>query len=289
MSPSPLAIRKSNRSSKVMLAKWLSSAVEQLFVIWGQRHFVVAAVRSDFHTRYARSSLGFLWSILQPLAMAGILAFVLSDMLGAKVAGGASGAGYPVYLLVGMGLWSLFNEIMMRSLNVFIEYGALMKKISFPKVCLPIIVISTALVNHGLYLFAMVVVFAALGHFPQLHWLSLPLIAAHVCLLSISLGLLLGVFNVFLRDVSQVVAVFMQGLFWLTPIVYAVELLPPQRRWLIEWNPLAGLVQAYQDILFHGRTPGWSSLIWPACISVLLAMCSVFIFYRAQSELVDEL
>ena len=94
--------------------------------------------------------------------------------MGARLPGIAGGTAYPIYLMAGNAAWGLFSEIFNRCITVFLVYAGSLKKISFPRLCLPVIVWGSALVNHALLLAAIFVVFAALGHLPAATWLALP-------------------------------------------------------------------------------------------------------------------
>ena len=103
--------------------------------LWRYRHFVVASITGELKSRFVRSRLGLLWSILHPLAQAAIFALVLAEVLGAKLGGLDDKSAYPLYLLGGMAAWTLFSEIVNRCLTVFIDNASTMKKISFPRIC----------------------------------------------------------------------------------------------------------------------------------------------------------
>lgn len=257
--------------------------------LWRYRHFILSSIRGESMARYARSRLGLLWSVLNPLAQATIYAVVLAGIIGAKLGGVAGSAAYPIYLMAGLAAWGLFSEIVNRCLTIFIEYSGPLKKIAFPRLCLPIIVLGGALVNHALLLLAIAIVFVFLGELPGLAWLVLPLGAALIATFAFGLGLTLGMFNVFSRDVGQVMSVVLQMWFWLTPIVYTNDTLSPNLKWLIAFNPMVALVGIYQQALLFDRLPDIVPLIAPALISGLLLMFSFMLFRRANHELIDAL
>lgn len=257
--------------------------------IWNYRHFIYASILAELKGRFARSKLGLFWSILHPLAQSTIYAVVLSEILSAKLHGIDDKAAYSIYLIAGLASWNLFIEIFTRCLTVFIDYAGVLKKIVFPRVCLPIIVWGGALVNHLLLLFAAAIVFLFFGHVPQITWLAIPMGILLVSMFAFGLGLLLGVFNVFVRDIGQAVAVILQIWFWLTPIVYTIETVPEKFRWIVELNPMTSLVRLYQDALLFHRWPSVETLIYPAVISLVLLTVALFVFKRANSELVDAL
>lgn len=257
--------------------------------LWSYRHFIRASILGDLRGRFARSALGGLWFVIHPLAQAMIFAFVLSSVMAAKLPGVAGKASYPIYLLAGTAAWTLFSEILSRSISVFIENASTLKKIAFPRLCLPVIVWGNALINHVLLIWAIGVVFVAFGHFPHHTWIALPIGAIIISMLAFGIGVMGGVFNVFSRDVGQVTTVATNVWFWMTPIVYPVDALPPAARVVTKLNPMTPLVQFYQDILLLHQWPDFSSLAYPFLLAVALVALSIFVFRRASPEMVDAL
>ena len=260
-----------------------------LLALWRYRHFVLASIKSDLKGRYARSRLGMLWHVLNPLAQAAIFALILSEVIGARLPGVEDKSAYAVYLMAGTAAWGLFSEIVTRSTHIFIEYANVMKKITFPRICLPVIVGGSALLNHVLLLLAIFFVFLFFGRVPGGAVLALPVGVVLIALFGFGLGVLLGIFNVFSRDVSQVLNVGLQIWFWLTPIVYPANVIPEHMRWALQVNPMAPLVQVYQQAMLYGQWPQWSTLIVPFSCAVVLCLLTLFIFVRANADLVDAL
>jgi lipopolysaccharide transport system permease protein len=260
-----------------------------LLALWHYRHFVLSSIKGELKRRYARSRLGMLWYVLNPLAQAAVFAIVLTEVLGARLPEVDSKAAYPVYLMAGNAAWGLFSEIVNRSCSIFLEYASLIKKITFPRICLPVIVGGSALLNHGLLLFSVFVVFLLFEHLPGVAILALPLGAVLIALFGFGLGVLLGIFNVFARDVSQALGIFLQIWFWFTPIVYPVGVIPEKLRWLLELNPMAPLVALYQQVMLYDRWPAWESLIYPGAVALALCLFTIFVFARANADLVDAL
>ena len=260
-----------------------------LLALWRYRYFVLSAIKGDLKGRYARSRLGALWFILHPLAQATIFALILSELLAARLPGVTSKASYAIYLMAGMAAWGLFSEIVNRSTNIFVEYANTLKKISFPRICLPVIVAGSALLTHGLLLLAIFVVFLFFGHVPGLAIFVLPLGILLIALFGFGLGVMLGIFNVFARDISQALVVVLQIWFWLTPIVYPAQVLPERYRWVLELNPMAPLVGIYQRALLYNQGPDWWALLIPALLAAGLFLTTMFVFRRASADLVDAL
>ena len=127
--------------------------------LWRYRYFILSSIRAEMKGRFARSRLGGLWFLLNPLAQALIFSIVLSQVLRARLPDTDVDAAYPIYLLSGLAAWTLFSEILGRSTTIFIEQAAVMKKIAFPRLCLPVIVWGSALTSHVLLVAAILVVF----------------------------------------------------------------------------------------------------------------------------------
>lgn len=257
--------------------------------IWRFRYFIVAAVYGELKGRYARSRLGLIWSIINPLAQAAIYAIILSEILGARLGTSEIRGAYPIYLISGMAAWGLFSEILNRCLSVFVEYAGTLKKIAFPRICLPVIVWGGALVNHLLLLSSMAVVFVFFGHYPSWSWLAVIPGIVVISMFAFGLGMMLGILNVFSRDVGQVVAVLLQLWFWLTPIVYSVATAPAHVRGILDLNPMTAIVGIYQNALLYGVWPSLPTLLLPVGLAIALFALSFVLFRRAGAELVDVL
>ena len=257
--------------------------------LWQARHFIKNSIRNEFVTRVVRSRLGLLWIVLFPLAQVVIYAFVLSMVMAAKLPGLNSTYAYPIYLTAGILAWTLFQEIVTRCLNVFIEHGNLLKKMVFPRMALPAIVCGSALLNNFVLLISVLLIFAILGHAPSIELLWLPVLTLLLLALALGLGLTLGLLNVFFRDIGQVVTIVLQFGFWLTPVVYNISMIPDQYRDWLNYNPLTGVVQGYQSILVYGTAPDFTLLVYPALFAVVALLVSAFLYHRAIDEVVDVL
>ncbi len=257
--------------------------------LWQYRHFVASAIKNEFSSRFARSKLGGLWAIFNPLAQVAIYALILSNVLQAKMVGIDSQYSFAIYLTAGMLCWNLFSEIVSRSLNVFIANGNLIKKAMFPKIVLPAILVGTCLLDNILLFIAILIVFALLGHMPGFEALWLPLLVLATIALGVGVGLTLGILNVFLRDIAQLVPIILQILFWFTPIVYPVSIIPEKYQHYLYLNPVYPLIKAYQDILVFERSPDTLQILLVFCASSALLVLALFLFFRANEEMADVL
>ena len=257
--------------------------------LWDYRFFIVSSIKTEFRSRFARSKLGGIWMILHPLALVLVYAFILSEIMTAKLPGVASQYAYPIYILSGIVGWNLFSEILDRCMTVFIDSGNLLKKIAFPKLALPLIAIGSSLINFFILFLMMFIIFGFLGHLPYhaLHWL--PLLVLITVGLAVGIGLTLGVLNVFMRDIGQFMAVVLQFWFWLTPIVYMTSIMPKGYQHLIFLNPVTGIAMGFQNILLYDKAPDFSLVVYPTVFAIVTLAMAFIIFKKANEEMADVL
>jgi lipopolysaccharide transport system permease protein len=260
-----------------------------LRALWRYRYFVWSSIRNELVSRFLRSRLGGLWMIIHPLAQVAIYALILSNVLAAKLPGISNKYAYSIYLMAGLAAWTLFTDILGRCVNLFVDQGNLMKKMAFPRITLPAIAVGSCLVNNLLLLAAMALIFLLLGHGFGWAVLWIPPLLILLTAFSLGIGLILGVVNVFVRDVGQAVPILLQIWFWFTPIVYPVTIIPePYRKWLV-LNPIYPFVAAYQQVLVYSRAPDTAILAIVGVASAGLLLMALVLFRRAAPELVDVL
>ena len=257
--------------------------------LWGYRGFILGSVQREFQSNYKNSMLGAAWTVIKPLVMIIVYTVVFSQIMSSKLPGVESEFAYSIYLCAGVLTWTFFNEAVTRGQNVFIENANLLKKINFPRMCLPVIALANASVNFAIIFSLFTIFLLATGAFPGVVFVALIPVLLIQVLLSIGLGLTLGVLNVFFRDVGQMAGVVLQFWFWATPVVYPINILPPFFQQLIRYNPMTNLMGAYQQILVNGQWPDWRSL-WPVTLlAVLLCIWGARLFRKHAGEIVDEL
>lgn len=257
--------------------------------IWSYRGFILGSVKREFEARYRNSLLGAAWTMLQPLAMITVYTVVFSELMRTRLPGLNSPYAYSIFLCAGLLTWGLFSEILQRGQNVFIENGNIIKKLNFPRICLPAITVLNALVNFCITFSIFLAFLLITRNFPG--WIILYVVPVLIVQLALAIGLsvVAGVLNVFFRDVGQFVGILLQFWFWFTPIVYSTSTLPDSARNLIHMNPMTPLVQAYQGIFVYQQTPMWHT-IWPvALIAIALCALGLYLFRRHAGDMVDEL
>jgi len=265
---------------------------ERLAELYRFRALIGMLVLRDLRARYRGSLLGFLWSFLNPLLLMGVYVLVFSVYLRVEV------KDYAVFLFTGLLPWLWFASSLGHATGVIVGSGALVRRIFFPAEILPIVSVLSNLTNLLLsfpLLFLFLVVF---GIWPGPVVLFLPLIVALQLLLTVGLALALAALNVHLRDVEQILANGLLLLFFLSPICYPVSTVPGTLRLgalvtvplrpLYFLNPVAGLVQSYQNVLFYGREPHWIHLGMALACATVAFVGGYWVFERFRDSLAEE-
>ena len=263
--------------------------IELLRGVWRFRGFILASVRREFAARYRGTQLGALWPVLQPLALITIYTLVFAQVMKARLPGHESPFAYSIYLTAGLVAWSLFSELLMRSVGIFVHNAEVLKKVPVHKLAFPAIAFASALLQAGILLALFLAFLAITGNLPGAPIVAVIPVLVVAGLLAMGMGLLLATINVFYRDVEQGTGVVLQFWFWMTPIVYPLAALPTPVARVLEWNPVWPIVRAMQAIFLENRWPDWASLAYPLVLAVALAFLARAAFERLAAELVDEL
>lgn len=257
--------------------------------LWMYRGFILGSVKREFQSKYRNSLLGAAWTVLNPLTMIIVYTVIFAEVMRAKLPGVNSIYGYGIYLCAGTLTWSLFAEIVGRAQTVFLDNANLLKKLSFPRLCLPVVIILSSTVNFAI-VFGLFTIFLLIsGNFPGTVFIALLPLLTILILFSIGLGITLGVLNVFFRDVGQFFGIVLTFWFWLTPIVYPASILNENLRNILAWNPMSSLIAGFQKILVSGQWPLWENLWLITLLSVFFCLAGFGLFRRHVGEMVDEL
>jgi len=256
--------------------------------VWQFRDFIIASIKREFVSRYQGTQFGIFWPIAQPLALIVIYTLVFSEIMRPSLPGHPSRFAYSIYLTAGLITWTLFSDLLSRSVAVYVQNGALMKKVSIHPIAFPVIATASASIHFAIIGVLFLGFLIAIGHFTGLAILGILPVLAILILFALGLGVLLGTINVFYRDVEQSTGIILQFWFWLTPIVYPPESVPVAVRSMLSWNPLWPLVRAMQDIFLSHRFPDWPSLVYPLLVALGLVTVGRAAFNKLAHELVDE-
>jgi ABC-type polysaccharide/polyol phosphate export permease len=236
-----------------------------------KQSLIAQLVVRDFRSRYSGTALGVFWSLIQPLAMMGVLYLVFN--YGLRV-GDASDPLFVPWLFIGMVCWNFFSDAVSTVTGSFHEYAFLVKKIKFPLHIIPVVKLLTSVLMHMLFLIIVLLITVSYGLKPNIYWLQLPVFTAILAFLALGIGLITSALNVFARDISQLVSVILQFTFWATPVVWAADRVPDKFHWILNLNPVCGALSAYRAALMSNQ---WYFLTEPLeCLRVVL-MTALFL------------
>jgi len=249
-------------------------------------------VKTDFKLRYQGSLLGYLWSLLKPLFLFGILYIVFVKIV--RVNYGVENSGG--YLLLGIVLWSFFAELTSGSVTSIVGKGDLLRKINFPKGVIVLATGFSALVNLTLNLTIVAIFIIIGGSSINFGIFIVPLLLMQLFILSLGIGFFLSASYVRLRDISHIWEVIMQALFYLTPILFPVAFAPLWLQKILILNPLAQLVQDLRYILISHSTVTIDDVyidrpyirLVPVLITLLVFITSVYYFKSRSKYFAEE-
>ncbi|BBR59519.1 transport permease protein [Klebsiella sp. WP7-S18-CRE-02] len=253
------------------------------------KDFIFNSIKRDFKSRYQTSMLGAVWLVLQPLSMIIVYTVIFSEVMKARMPNSSGSFAYSIYLCAGLLTWGFFSELLSRLINVFVDNGNYLKKINFPRICLPIISIGVAFLNF-LIIFSLYIIFLIVtGNFPGIAFLYIiPLLVIQI-VFALGLGMTLGVLNVFFRDVGQLMGILLQFWFWFTPVIYLITIIPEWARKWLYLNPMTGLITGYQNIFVYHKAPDWSNLILVSILAIIFSVIGYYLYHKHSGEIVDEL
>ena len=245
-------------------------------------------VKRDFKGRYAGSLLGFVWSLIQPLWLLVLFSFVFATVLRISPLGERTES-FAVFLFAGLLPWMAIHEGVLRGSTVITDNAELVKKLSFPSEVLVLAVALAALLHQSI---ATVIFAAVLAVQGELSVATLPLLLIAVPLqtaIALGLGLLLASVHVFFRDTAQILGLVFNAWFYLTPIVYPLEMVPERYRFVIEANPLTHLVELYRQAFLGPSLAVPPGVGWLALFAAALLAAGLGLFRRLRPAFVDEI
>ncbi|MBF0273795.1 MAG: ABC transporter permease [Nitrospinae bacterium] len=258
--------------------------------LWQFRSFIVGMVYRDFMGKHLGSILGSLWAIITPLALILIYTVIFSQVMKTRLPEVTSTMGYGFFICIGVICWSFFSETVLKGQTVFLEHSNLIKKSKFPHASLLLIVLFSTFVNFLIIFSLFMIVLIVTGNFPG--WVILtifPLLLLQQAF-ALGLGFLLGILNVFFRDIGPLTGIVLQFWFWLTPVVYPISILPePIKELILRLNPLAPLVASYQKIILFSEYPVWSDFSFQIVLAFFTPVVCFFFYKHFSGEIVDEL
>lgn len=252
------------------------------------RRILLSLAVTDFRNRYLGSFLGLAWGVIHPVATVAVLTVVFSVAFQTQP---QEGVPYALWLLAGLIPWFYFAEAWGGATSSVSDYSYLVKKVVFRASMLPLIKLLSALPIHLFLLVFTLLVFIFFGYPPGLHLAQLLYYGCALLFFLTGLSWLSSALFIFLKDVSQVIAVILQFGFWLTPILWSPGFIPEKFRLLFQLNPLYYIVSGYRDAFIGAawfwERPAYALYFWT--LSAFLFVAGALVFARLRHHFADVL
>ncbi len=248
---------------------------------------------TDFKLRFFGSVLGYLWSLIRPLMLFGILYVIFTHV----IRFGGDVKNYPVYLLSSIVLFQYFSETTGNGVRCLVERENLLRKMRFPRLVIPLSVALSSLFNLGLNLIAVLIFALISGVYPTVRWLEVPLIVLALMTLSLGATMALSALFVRYRDVQPIWEVVTQILFYGSPILYAITALPAgAQKPVLLGNPIADLLTQMRHAFVDPGAPsaatllgGTGRLVVPMAIVAAIFALGAWVFAREAPRIAEDL
>lgn len=264
----------------------ISEGFQFIGEVYERRGQIYDLTRRDFTDRYSGSFLGMMWAFLEPLAMMSIMWAVFS--LGLKVRPSGEFP-FVAYLFTGQIAYNFFGDAIGASAGVIRAYSFLVKKVKFRIAILPIVKINSALIIHAIFLFIVMAIIWASGVKPTLFWFQACYYMVSLLFLLLGLSWLFSALGVFIKDIANVIQIFISFGFWLTPIFWDKNMVPPKYQIYLYLNPMFYIVQGYRDSFLY-RVPFWAhpvNTLYFWGLSSLTLLCGIVVFKKLRPHFAD--
>ena len=264
--------------------KLLSLPIE----VWQNRRLIMKLAKNDFKTKYAGSYLGIFWAFVQPVVT--VLVYWVVFGIGLK-AGATANVPFVLYLTSGIVPWFYLQEVLTGGTNALIEYSYLVKKVVFKISVLPMVKAISAFFVHMFFICVAFLIAALYGIYPSVY--AIQIVYYFFCMFIFSLGLIYGTcaIVIFFRDLSQIISIILQIGIWTIPIMWNIQIAPPEYRWIFRLNPMYYIVNGYRDSIYNHQW-FWSNMsqtVYFWAVTLVLFGLGAVIFKRLKVHFADVL
>jgi lipopolysaccharide transport system permease protein len=255
--------------------------------LWHYRELLYTLIWRDIKIRYKQSVLGVTWVILQPV----ISTIIFTALFGILLKAPSNDVPYPVFALSGLLPWTFFANSLSKSSNSLVLNANLITKIYFPRVIVPLASTLSGLLDFSISFLVLLAVMFFYGIYPTWTIIFLPLFLIFAILTALGFGFWLSALNVRYRDINQLTPFVIQVWMYLTPVVYAVTLIPERYQFILILNPMTAVVEGFRWSLLgstyvQGLVSGWL-LIVPVLISLIVLVSGTIFFRRTEKTFAD--
>ena len=246
--------------------------------LFGYREYLKQSVMRDLRKKYKRSALGYLWTMLHPLGMMLIIGTVLSHVMQVPF------KDYAIFFLIGLLAWNYFNSTALMSLHSVRANSRLFGQIALPKYIFVMSLVASNFANYLLALAPLFLIMIVAGHAIPWTVVLFPLIVLPLVIVTTGISLILAVANVFFEDTLHLSEVALQALYFLTPVLYSRDRLPPELIKFLVLNPLFFQIEALRDVLFAGVIPDGTTYFLNLVASLCILALGLLVFRRSEDK-----
>jgi lipopolysaccharide transport system permease protein len=248
---------------------------------------ILSLARREFFARYKGSFLGILWAVVTPIVTIAIFTLIFAGIFGARFGAGGTHWDYAIYLFCGLLPWTMFQETVLQSATTIVSHSNLVKRVVFPLETLPVAQALSSLLNQMFGTLALLIATLVIHRRLHLTVLWLPVLIIPQLLAAVGAAWLVASLGVFLRDISQGVALVLMAWMFLTPIIYPESIVPEGYRSFINANPFTALIRSHRRIFLEGAPPDWSALAYFTVFAVVLFVFGYWWFARTRKNFAD--
>jgi lipopolysaccharide transport system permease protein len=268
--------------NQLRLAQNLGSIASNLIILWQNRVLIQVWLKYNIQARYTQSILGIAWILLIPLSTGLVIALALTVFLRLRL-----DVPFMVFFFCGLMIYNIFSQGLQASTNSIRSSMGIINQVAFPREILVLVTLGETLIDTLFIFVAMVILNAFYGFWPSELYLVLIPIALIMIILTLGLMLLTSYLSVIVRDIPQLVGVVLQLFFYLTPLIYPVEYIPPDYQFIFLINPLAPIVEGTRDIVAYQEMPDLMSLAYPLIVGLILLYLGYTLFKANEGRLAD--
>jgi lipopolysaccharide transport system permease protein len=258
---------------------------------WHYRDLLLLLVRRDFVSFYKQTILGPIWFFIQPLATIVLYNFVFANI--AKISTGKIPA--PVFYLAGTIVWNYFSDCLIKTSTVFKDNAALLGKVYFPRLIMPLSIVFSNLIRFGVQftLFLLMMLIYSVRGFsihPNFYLLLFPLLIVLIAALGLGLGMIISAVTTKYRDLSFVISFGVPLLMYTTTVIYPLATAQakyPQYSWLIKYNPITIVIETFRNGFLGEGGFDWGLLGYSAGVTAIILLLGIMIFNKVERTFVD--
>lgn len=242
------------------------------------RHLILLLVARNIKTRYKRSALGMVWTMIHPIMMMIVLTLAFSNVFRFSV------ANFAVYVLTGLLLWNFFSQTTNSAMSELLWGGSLINRIHVPKGIFAATALGTGLINLALSMPALLLIMIVTGVPLRVSLLFVPVSILLLAMFTLGVGLLLSTMVIYFADVYEMFQILLMSWFYLQPIIYPIEIIPDSLKWVFKLNPMYYFLTIFRTPIHSGQMPGLRDFAIASALAIVTLGFGWWLFTRHADQ-----